>query len=172
MQDNIIIFSRSLLQNASSMSPFFKTVSITALVAGTLDIVSAYVYQFIRNGEIPKKMFHYISGAALGLERSMKGGFDVVLMGIFFHYFIAFAFTIFFFIIYKRLKLGDFNTYVVGLLYGLFAWIVMNRIVLPLSKLPHFPFNWQNAVINALILMFMIGLPISISAHKYFKKNT
>ena len=152
------------------MKPFYKTVLQTWLLAGTLDILSAYVHLFIRTNEISKTLFHYIAGGALGLENAMQGGWGVVLLGIFFHYFIAFAFTLFFFLIYQRLNLYSMNKYVVGLLYGLFVWFIMNVVILPLTKLPPRPFNPENALINALILMVLVGLPISISAHHYFRK--
>lgn len=153
------------------MKPLYRTILQTGLLAGTLDILSAYVHVFLRTHEISKKMFHYIAGGALGLEKSMKGGFGVVMLGIFFHYFIAFAFTLFFFLIYQKLNIASVNKYISGLLYGLFVWFVMNMLVLPLTKLPPRPFEAQNAIINALILMVLVGLPISISAHHYFKKT-
>ncbi len=153
------------------MKPFFKAVLITTLIAGTLDILSAYVHVYILTHQVSKKMFNYIASGALGPENAMNGGWDVIVLGIFFHYFIAFSFTLFFFLIYNKLKLGKFNKYIVGLIYGLFAWFVMNRLVLPLSRLPQNPFNLKNAIIGALILMFMIGLPISLMAHNYFKKK-
>ena len=152
------------------MNSFFKRVFLTALLAGTLDILSAYANGFIKTGEISRKMFHYIAGGALGLENSMKGGTGVVLLGIFFHYFIAFSFTLFFFFIYPRIKILAANKYVTGLVYGLFVWAVMNLVVVPLSKFHKFPSNLQNAIVNALILMVMVGLPISISAYYYYKK--
>ncbi|MEO6329019.1 MAG: hypothetical protein ABIO55_08810 [Ginsengibacter sp.] len=153
------------------MKPFFKAVLLTTIIAGTLDILSAYTQVYISTGHVTKKMFNYIASGALGMESAMSGGWAVIVLGIFFHYFIAFAFTLFFFLIYKKLKLGSFNKYIVGLVYGLFAWFVMNRIVLPLSNLTHTPFNLKNAIIQALILMFMIGLPISLRAYNYFKKG-
>ncbi|MEO6455552.1 MAG: hypothetical protein ABIN97_15840 [Ginsengibacter sp.] len=153
------------------MKPFTKAVLITTLIAGTLDILSAYVHVYILTGHISKTMFNYIASGALGPVESMKEGWGVIIMGIFFHYFIAFAFTLFFFLIYRKLKIGSINKYIAGVLYGLFVWLVMNQIVLPLSMLPARPFNLKNAIIGALILIFMIGLPISISAHNYFKKR-
>lgn len=151
------------------MNPFFKRVLLTGLVAGTLDILSAYTKGFIQTGHLSKRMFQFIAGGALGLKNSMAGGIGVILLGVFFHYFIAFSFTLFFFLIYKKMNISSFNKYVSGLVYGVFVWLVMNFVVWPLSMLPHYPFNLQSAIIEALILMVMIGLPISLSANSYYR---
>ena len=152
------------------MNPFFRRVLLTALVAGTLDILTAYTKGFIQSGHISKRMFQFIAGGALGLKDSMAGGIGVILLGVFFHYFIAFSFTLFFFLIYPKVSILSVNKYVSGLVYGIFVWLVMNEIVWPLSRLPRYPFNLQNAIIEALILMVMIGLPISLSAYSYYRK--
>jgi hypothetical protein len=152
------------------MNPFFKRVLLTGLVAGTLDIVAAHTKGLIQTGHISKRMFQFIAGGALGLKDSMSGGIGAILLGVFFHYFIAFSFTLFFFLIYTKVSILSVNKYVSGLVYGLFVWLVMNMIVWPLSRLPRYPFNLQSAIIEALILMVMIGLPISLSAHSYFRK--
>lgn len=150
------------------MSPFYKRVLLTALIAGTLDILAAYVHVFVRTHQISKKMFNYIAGGALGLKNSLNGGAPVILLGIFFHYFIAFSFTLFFFLLYRKSKVSGLNKYVVALLYGVFVWFVMNILVLPLSRLPQRPFDLGNALLDAAILVVMIGLPLSLSAHRYF----
>lgn len=152
------------------MKPFLKTVVITSLIAGTLDILCAYVQFYIATLQVSKKMFNYIAAGALGVNNAMNGGLGIIFLGVFFHYFIAFFFTLFFFLIYRKFNVAGLNRYVAGLLYGIFIWIIMNLIVLPLSMIPPRPFNPKNAMAGALILMLMVGLPISLSAHNYFKK--
>ena len=149
---------------------FIKTVLLTTLLAGTLDILSAYATGYIRTGEISKKMFRYIAGGALGLERTMNGGWGIIALGVFFHYFIAFLFTLFFFLVYRRAGLNRFNKYITGLIYGLLAWVIMNLIVLPLSALPGPVYTLQGVLIGAGVLMVMIGLPVSLMADSYYKK--
>ena len=77
------------------MNRFFKTVLLTGLFVGTTDLLAAYITQWIKTGKFADRMLHYIAGGALGLETSMKGGNGVAFLGLFFHYFIAFAFTLF-----------------------------------------------------------------------------
>jgi hypothetical protein len=60
------------------------------------------------------------------------------------------------------------NRVLTGILYGLFIWLVMNRIVLPLSNTPTIPFKLYKAVKAATILIVMIGIPLSFIMQKYF----
>jgi hypothetical protein len=143
---------------------------LTGLIAGTLDILSAYVNVFIRTGRISRKMFQYIAGGALGLKNSLNGGVPVILLGIFFHYFIAFSFTLFFFFLYRKNRIFGLNKFVAALLYGFFIWAVMNLIVLPLSALPPGTITIGKALLDGSILAVMIGLPVSMSASAYYGK--
>jgi hypothetical protein len=153
------------------MSSLWKRVLLTGLLAGTLDITAAYVNSFVKTGKFAGKMFQYIAGGALGLERSMQGGFWIGLLGFFFHYFIAFSFTLLLFMAYSRLKLFLFNKYLVGFVYGIFIGVFMTFVVLPLTKLPNTPFVFKNAIISWLILVFMVGIPIAVSASSYYHKQ-
>jgi hypothetical protein len=152
------------------MSPFYKRLLLTALIAGTLDILSAYANIFIRTGKITRRMFQYIAGGALGLKNTLDGGAPVILLGIFFHYVIAFSFTLFFFFLYRKNRVFGLNKYLAALLYGIFIWAVMNLVVLPLSALPPGKITVGKALLDASILAVMIGLPVSLSAGAYYGK--
>jgi hypothetical protein len=54
-----------------------------------------------------------------------------------------------------------------GFGYGIFVWIVMNLVVLPMTALSPGPIKLYPAVIGASILVAMIGLPIAYAAHRY-----
>ena len=151
------------------MRTFWRRVLFTGLLVGTTDITAAYINQYFRTGKFADKMLQYIAGGALGLERSMKGGFWVGALGLFFHYFIAFSFTLLFFVAYPRLKFLRFNPYVVGLLFGVFASCFMSFVVLPLTPLPHGAFVLQRAVVGWLILGVVLGIPVAWSARWYYK---
>src|SRR5438105_946313 len=143
------------------MNRFFKTVLITGLFVGTTDLVSAYITQLIKTGKYADKMLLYIAGGGLGLERSMQGGNGTALLGLFFHYFIAFSFTLFFFWIFPRLKFLSFNKYLVGMLYAVFVALVMNQLILRLTPLPVGPLNVSLAIPGWLTLGVVLGIPIA-----------
>ncbi len=87
-------------------------------------------------------------------------------MGLLFHYLIAFSFTLFFFWIFPKVKTWIPNWVLLGVLYGILVWVVMNRLVVPLSNTPKGPFNLQSALINAAILIVCIGLPLAFMASR------
>jgi len=49
------------------------------------------------------------------------------------------------------------------------VWLIMNRIVVPLSRIPGGPFNLKNALIGLSIIIVAIGLPLSFMAYRYYK---
>jgi len=154
------------------MNRFWKAVFLATLVAGTLDIIAAYIHVTLASGQFPAKMFYVIAGHAIGLKTALAGGPPVFVLGIFIHYFISFSFSLFFFLVYSAIHKVLSNKYLIGLLYTLFAWFTMKFIVLPLTAMPPGPFvlNIQE-VIGFLIFIVVFGMPISIMADRYYKSR-
>lgn len=156
------------------MRTLLKTILLTGLFVGTTDLIAAYVDQFIKTGQFADRMLYYIAGGALGLETSMKGGFLIGVLGLFFHYFIATSFTALFFLVYPRLNFAAASKsmhVVIGILYGFFVGSVMTFIVLPLTPLPRGPFVFEKAIIGWCILGVVLGLPIAISARRFYNNR-
>ena len=150
------------------MNRFFKTVLLTGLFVGTTDLIAAYISQWIKTGSFAEKMLLYIAGGALGLETSMQGCNGTAFLGLLFHYVIAFSFTLFFFLIFPKVKFLSFNKYLIGMLYGVFVSEAMGQIILPLTALPASPFNLSRAIINWYMLGVVLGIPIVYNAYKYY----
>lgn len=150
------------------MNKFFKTVLLTSLLVGTTDLMYAIISIYIGSGKFPYQMLNYIAGGALGLQTSMKGGTSIAFLGLFFHYVIAYLYTLFFFIIFPRLKFLSFNKYLVGILYGVFVNVSMNQLVLRLTMLPAKTnaFNLTFACFDWIIFGIIFGIPITYNAYK------
>ena len=145
-------------------------IFMAGLVVGTLDL-SAAMIQTIIMGREPLKLMQYISSGMFG-SRAFEGGLTYAVLGVVFHYFIAFVWTGIFFIVYPKIKNFAGNKIITGIVYGLFIWLIMNMVVVPLSKIPSRPFNLNNALIGLGILIIAIGIPLSIMAHRfYLNKN-
>ena len=147
-----------------------KAILLATLIAGTLDILAAIVSYTIKGGKEPVKIFYFIASGVFGKDMAYGSGSGMAVAGLLFHYMIALLFAIFLFFVYPSLKSFLKNKIVIGLLYGIFVWLVMNKIVLPLSNSPALPFNVKGAVIGALILMFCIGLPLALIIDKFYSK--
>jgi hypothetical protein len=139
---------------------------------GTTDLISAYITLTVQSGNFPKKMLYYIAAGALGLKTALQGGNGVAFLGLFFHYFIAFAFTLFFFWIFPKIKFLTFDKYLIGMLYAVFVNLVMGQVVLPLSRLPTGPFCLSDSIIDWIVLGVLFGIPITYSAYRYYGVDT
>jgi hypothetical protein len=146
-----------------------KIILIAWLVAGTLDMLGAIlVYTVILKKTSAEKI---VRGIASGVfkKQAMTGGTDMLFYGVLFHYLIALVFTVFYFIIFSYVLFFRTQKIIGGLLYGAFIWIIMNLIVLPVV-FPARPWpTLTSALIGAVILMVMIGLPLSYFANKYYR---
>ena len=147
----------------------FTTLIAAWLVAGTLDFTAA-VTQTIIMGRDPLKMLQYISSGLFGKD-AFAGGITYSILGIILHYFIAFIWTVLFFMVYPKIEWLSKNWVVTGILYGSFVWLIMNKIVVPLSRIPGGSFNLKNALIGLTIIIVAIGLPLSLMANRYYKNK-
>lgn len=150
------------------MNRFIRAVLIASSIAGILDLTSAYIDVYIRTGKFASNMFQYIAGGLLGLDTSMKGGSEVQMLGLFIHFFLAFTYTLIFFVAHPRLQLGRYNKYVIGFVYGFLVGMFMTFVILPMTRLPHHPLDWAWALKGWLILAFMLGIPVAYRANKYY----
>ena len=156
-----------------SIGNFAKAVLIVTAIAGTLDIIAAHLHIWAVRGSFPTHVFKGIAGGAFGSERAMQGGAGMVLLGIFFHYFISFSFTLLFFVLYPRLKLLRKNVLVVGSVYSLFVSLTMGFIVLPLSALNASTPNFTNkhTYIGMCVLAVVFGIPIAMGAARFYQQR-
>jgi hypothetical protein len=150
----------------------FGIIVLTGLLAGILDISAAMIKFYIDTGKGPAPIFKYIASGVFGKE-AFSGGSNMISWGVVFHFCIAMTFTIVLFLVYPWLSKWIKNKFLIGILYGLIIWVIMNRIVVPLSGTPRptKPFDVAQAAIQALILICMIGIPVSLIADWYYRRT-
>ena len=145
-----------------------KVILIAGLLAGTLDIIAACVNAYINNpNSTPDKVLRFIASGVFG-KKAFAGGATMAAWGLLFHFIIATGFAALFVLAAQKIKFLTRNFVLIGLLYGLLVWLIMNRVVVPMSETPAQPFVWRKAIVAMLILMFMIGLPIAWVTKKYY----
>lgn len=145
----------------------WKVILYAGIIAATLDILAAVLFFILDTGKNPVVVFDYIASGVFG-KAALSGGAFVAVWGLLFHYVIALSFTVFFFIVYPQIKWLQYNKWFTSILYGLFVWLVMNMIVLPLSNTPPSTFNLLKSIRAIIILIACIGLPLTIIAGKYY----
>lgn len=151
--------------------PLLQTIVISVLLAGTLDLLSAYADFYHSSGKNPFGIVSkYIASGWLG-KSAMTGGTGTIWLGIISHYLVVACFTVFFFWLFPRMPFWSSNRLLAGIVYGLFMWSIMTFVVLPLSNVPgRQPFQWDRALKAVVILNVMIGWPLAFMAAHYYKK--
>ncbi|MEP6916078.1 MAG: hypothetical protein ABJC89_10550 [Acidobacteriota bacterium] len=145
------------------MSPARAILSGT-LVVGTLDALDAIVFFGLRSGAHPMRIFQSIASGVLG-PASFEGGVRSAALGVFLHYVIAFGIVLVFFIASRRITFLTRHAVVSGILYGVAAYFVMNRVVIPLSAIGAAQsVAWPVFVNGILIHAFGVGLPAAFFA--------
>jgi hypothetical protein len=148
----------------------FRAISLAALLTGTLDITAAIIKFFIEHQQGPFPVFRYIASGVFGKETASTGTL-MIIWGLVFHYINAFLFTAFLFLIYPKLIAWLKNKFLTGLIYGIFIWAIMNFVVVPLSRINKFPSGAKEAILDAMILVFMIGFPVTLLAHRHYSRS-
>ncbi len=148
---------------AGSFSSAAWVVLRVGLVAGTLDITESIVFNLFR-GITPKMVFQYIASGLIGAKSAIMLGMASVLLGVALHYFIALSWTAIYYAASRKFAVLIRQPAISGILYGGFVYVVMNFVVLPLSRLPQrrAAMTVASRVNGVLALLFCIGLTIAL----------
>lgn len=146
-----------------------KPILITTLIAGFMDLTGACTQAYLSRSVTPDVLLKYIASGFFGKD-AFNGGFGMMLTGLLVHFVIVFACTVCFFFLYPKLKFLHRNIIINSFLIALVAWVVTNLVIIPMSNIAAGPINYARALIGYAILFLCIGLPISISAKKFYNQ--
>jgi len=147
----------------------WKVIIGATLMVGTLDISDAFIFYGLR-GVTPTRILQGIASGVLG-RAAFGMGHRSALLGLFFHYFIAFSATTVFLLASHKLPLAR-HPFLYGTLFGVALYVVMNYIVLPLSKIGLRPTPPLIPLINGVAaLIFCIGIPLAFIARRYIPQQ-
>ncbi|MFD0751551.1 hypothetical protein ACFQZS_15470 [Mucilaginibacter calamicampi] len=139
-----------------------KNILWVGFLVGSLDGLAALLLNYNVG---PAPIFKFIASGAFGQD-AFKGGAEMVVAGIVFHYLIAWLFATAFYMLYPFSLSILKNKYVVANVYGGITWLVMNMIVVPLSKIGPHKFEAFAVIKALLVLIICVGLPIALIADK------
>lgn len=145
-------------------------IAQAGLLAGTLDILAAMLSYVIQTGKNPVAVLKFVASGVFGTE-AFSGGTGMAVWGLVFHYAIAFGFAALFGWVYPKWAFLRKSPVVAGLGYGVFVWLVMNLLVVPLSQAPKMPFRLGGALLSVVILMGCVGLPISLVTSRFYARR-
>jgi hypothetical protein len=149
-----------------------KTLITTALLVGTLDITYAIAFSYFRTGTSPQRLLQSVAAGAFGRDAAFSGGAATAAAGLAFHFFIAFTITAIFFAAASRLPWLIRRPAIVGPLYGIGVYLVMNFVVIPLSRIGPRPLAAPIVLVTGVLVhMFVIGTPIAFGARRALTRS-
>ena len=147
-----------------------KQIIKAGFLAGILDITAACINAYATRKIMPGYVLKYVASGVFG-DAAFKGGYGMMLIGLLFHFIIAFSCTAVFFMLYPKIKFLRYSVILNSLLIALIAWTITTQLIIPISNVPKGgSFDLARAAIAAGILFVCIGLPVSILAKRYFGK--
>ena len=141
------------------MKPTERAILHGSVVAGTLDLLSAFVF----GGMAGANPVQIMAGVASGPFPAIGGGIGPALVGTIVHFAIMTAMVAAFVLAARRFPALLDRPVVSGLLYGVLLYLIMYRLVLPVRFPATQPKNDWWTIANALFShCICVGLPIAV----------
>lgn len=150
-----------------------RPIVTATLVAGTLDIVSAFVFAGMAGvGVLP--VLRYVASGPFG-DAVRQGGIGWAMVGLAVHFAIMAVMVAVYMIAARRLPALLRHPIVAGLAYGLLLWAIMYYVVKglrwPEAPLPHEAATPLWSIGNQLFShCILVGLPIALIAARHFRR--
>jgi uncharacterized membrane protein YagU involved in acid resistance len=141
--------------------PPFAVIILAGTICGVLDIISATAL-FLSKGGTFERLLQFIASGALG-ESSFRGGKKTAVLGLLFHFAIAFTAAAIYYAISRTFPLPV----LCGILYGALIHLFMTFITIPLSRAPKRKFSASSFLSQLAVHMFIVGLSISLTIARF-----
>lgn len=143
------------------MTLTLQAILLATLTCGILDAAAAAT-QAMTLGIPPRRVWQGVASGLLG-PRALEADGSVVALGLALHFFIAFTISTIYVIAARRLPFLLHHALLAGALYGIGVYLVMNYIVLPLSRRAKRSFNLKFAATQFVIHIVIVGWSIALS---------
>ena len=146
----------------------FPAIALASLVAGILDISSAFIIWASR-GVGPIRGLQGIATGLLGPD-SFNRGLTSAGLGLAVHFLIMLVSASLFYIASRKLRFLTQHAIACGLAYGVAVYLFMTFVVLPLAsiKVQH---SVPEVMRSMIIVMLLVGLPIALIVRRYSRAS-
>jgi hypothetical protein len=142
----------------------FALVLAGGLVAGALDITSAWAFWAVKAGVPAQRIFQSVAAGLLG-GASFTGGWGTAALGLFLHFSIAVSMAVTYWLVARRWDLLRPHPLACGAGYGLVLYAIMNYVVVPLSAARSGSKDPLWIALSVGVHVVFIGIPIAVFAH-------
>lgn len=146
------------------------TIFYSGLAAGLLDGIAGLVVYHFWFGFTPVKVFQFVASGIYG-KASYTAGTETSVIGALIHFLIGFACAIPYFYAYPKMRVLHTWKITSGLVYGLFVYLFMNLVIMPLSNVAEGPPDVKLTIIRVIWHMLCVGLPIALITAKHYQPN-
>ncbi len=134
------------------------------LVAGAFDITYAWLFWAIKAGVPAQRIFQSVAAGLLGRADARAGGWATAALGLALHFFIATSMAFTYDLAARRIALLREKPWPFGLAYGFGCYLVMNFVVVPLSRAAsNDPKDPLWVALSIVVHMLLIGVPIALA---------
>lgn len=144
--------------------------AIGALIAATLDISYAITYWGLKAQVPATRILQGIASGLLGREDAMAGGGSTAALGLFLHYFIVLVMAAVYAFAATKLTWMRRRPWLASTLYGLWLFVAMNFIVVPLSRTgaKGLPPDTLWIVLSIAVHVIFVAWPIAWAVNRAF----
>jgi hypothetical protein len=142
-----------------------RAVVWAGAAAGALDILAAFAF-WATAGVAPSRVLQGVASGLLGRE-AFRGGAAAAALGLALHFVIAFGAAGVYYAARRWWPILVQRAVLAGLAYGIVVYVVMNRVVLPLSRVSSRTQPWSFVLTMVAIHMVFVGLPIALAVRRF-----
>ena len=135
------------------------------LVAGALDILYACVFWGVRRGVPARRIFQSVAAGVLG-KATFDGGLQTAALGLALHFFIAISMAVAYYVVARRWALLWRQPWLGGAVYGVFLYVVMNYVVVPLSRAGAGSKDALWITLSVAAHIVLVGIPCALFARR------
>ena len=161
MKDHLIPGSND--QHTRERPRAFETIVYGGLIVGILDGLFAFIFYGWVLGVKPLRIFQSVASGLLG-RAAFDGGVSTFLLGLLLHFVVATCIAAVFYAASLKLPILINHAVVSGLIYGMIAYLGMNYVVIPLSRIGLRPTTLRLFVPAFIAHAFLVGLPVALVA--------
>ena len=143
----------------------FPAIAWATLIAGVLDISSAFFLAYLKGGT-PTGVLQGVAAGLIGRDAAIHGRLATAGLGLALHFFIAFTVASVFYVASRKLMFLTRHPVISGLLYGVLVYGFMYWIVMPRAYPVVHP-SLSRDLTAVCVHMFLIGLPIALIVRRY-----
>jgi hypothetical protein len=148
----------------------FETIVYGGLIVGILDGLFAFIFYGLILGVKPLRIFQSVASGLLG-RASYDGGVSTFLFGLLLHFVVATCIAAVYYAASLKLPILIHHAVASGLIYGMIAYLVMNYVVIPLSRIGLRPTSLRLFVPAFIAHAFLVGLPVALVARRSAKSS-